>query len=344
MTKQTLKAGLVGFGMVAERFHAPLISAEPAIELSHVVERHSNRSQQLYPQVEVVRSIDQLLSCPVDLVVVLTPNRSHFHLAKASLEAGKHVVIDKPMTVSSEQADELIELATLRGRVLSVFHNRRWDSDFLTLRRLLKSGSLGRIVEFESRFDRFRPDPKGGWREQSGEGTGILYDLGSHLVDQALVLFGRPQAVLADVRVQREGVQADDWFRILFDYPDVRVCLRASCLAAEPRIRFCVRGTEGSWLKRGLDRQEADLAEGRHPADSGWGEESPDTWGTLYRAEQEEKTPAEPGSYTEYYRFLAQAVRDGRQPPVKATEARDVIFGLELCRKSMQSGRWESWR
>src|SRR5690606_13895007 len=164
------------------------------------------------------------------------------------------------------EADALIRLASEKQRILSVFHNRRWDSDFLTLRKLLDEGVLGRVVEFGSRFDRFRPEPKGGWRESEGAGTGVLYDLGSHLVDQALCLFGRPRSVLADIPMQRDGVEADDWFRILLDYSETRVCLRASCLAAGPMTRFNVRGSLGSWVQHGLDRQEADLAAGLSPS------------------------------------------------------------------------------
>jgi predicted dehydrogenase len=343
MSNQPLRVGLVGFGTVAERFHAPLISFEPAFRLSYVVERHRERSRELYPQVTVLRSLDEMLRTTVDLVVVLTPNESHFELAHKALSAGKHVVIDKPMTVSSEQADELISLAVRKGLTLSVFHNRRWDSDFLTLKSLLKSRTLGKIVELESRFDRFRPQPKGGWREKSGVGTGVLYDIGSHLVDQALVLFGLPRAVWADVQVQRDGVSADDWFRVLLDYPETRVCLRASCLAAGPMVRFCVRGTKGTWIKHGLDSQEFDLAEGRLPGENGWGVEDEENWGVIYRADEEQKTRSLPGHYTEFYRLLAQSLEDGSEPPVRPGEARDVVRCLELCLKSCETGSWVAW-
>lgn len=329
--------------MVAERFHAPLISCEPSMKLTHVVERHTHRSPELYPQVTVVRSLEELLQTGVELVVILTPNQSHHSLARQALLAGKHVVIDKPMTVSSEEADDLIRVAEQNRRVLSVFHNRRWDSDFLTLRKLLKEGSLGRLVELESRFDRFRPQPKGGWREEPGAGTGVLFDLGSHLLDQALVLFGAPRAVWADVQSQREGVQADDWFRILLDYPETRVSLRASCLAAGPMVRFTARGTKGSWVKRGLDPQENALADGGRPGSADWGVERASQWGTLYSGQSLRKVSSEAGSYPEYYRLLARAIREGEEPPVPAREARDVIYGLELCRKSAAQRCWVEW-
>lgn len=340
--KNVLSVGLVGFGMVAERFHAPLISVEPALRLTHVVERRHQRSKEIYPDVTVVRSLDELLKTEVDLVIVLTPNETHYPLARQALEAGKHVVIDKPMTVTSKEADDLISCAERHRRVLSVFHNRRWDGDFLALRKLVESGRLGEIVELESRFDRFRPEPKGGWREDEGPGTGVLYDLGSHLLDQALALFGPPEAVLAEIQTQRAGVSADDWFRVLLDYPKMRVCLGASCLAAGPKARFKVRGTRGAWIKHGLDPQEAELARGLTPGEN-WGVEQAEAWGTLYGENSSQRIETEPGAYPEYYRLLAKALIEGGKPPVEAEEARDVIHGLELCRKSFERRCWIRW-
>ncbi|MCA9780267.1 MAG: oxidoreductase [Candidatus Eremiobacteraeota bacterium] len=341
--KRTFKVGLVGFGMVAERFHAPLISVEPDLCLTHVVERHNARSKEVYPEVTVVRTIDDLLVSEVDLVVILTPNESHYPLARKALEAGKHVVVDKPMTVTSSEADELIQVARDHGRLLSVFHNRRWDGDFLTLKRLLGEERLGDVVEVESRFDRFRPEPKGGWRESDGAGTGVLYDLGSHLLDQAFNLFGLPSNVLADIQIQRTGVSADDWFRILLDYGRLRVCLGASCLAAGPMVRFRVRGTKGTWLKHGLDPQEARLAEGGKPGGSGWGAEPEHDWGTFFATVSSEKVATVAGSYQDYYHLLAKALGENGEPPVKADEARNVIYGLELCRRSFEKRSWIPW-
>ena len=275
--------------------------------------------------------------------MILTPNESHFSLAKEVLSAHKHVIIDKPMTVTSLQADELISLAKEKERLLSVFHNRRWDSDFLTLQALLSERRLGQVVELESRFDRFRPLPKGGWREQQGAGTGVLYDLGSHLLDQALVLFGLPNAVWADIRTQRPGVGADDWFVIMLDYPEQRVCLRASCLAAGPMARFTVRGTSGAWVKHGLDPQEQALSEGHLPNHEGWGTELESDWGVLYENSSSERVPSKPGAYPEFYRRIARALRGQGANPVEPVEARNVIYGLELCQKSVESGAWIAW-
>ena len=330
-----MKVGLVGFGMVAERFHAPLITAEPGLQLTHVVERHKNRSQQLYPEVSVVRSLEQLLASPVEMVVILTPNTLHFPQARQALKAGKHVVLDKPVTVTSAEADQLIEVAKTHDKMLTVFHNRRWDSDFLTLKKLLEEKALGRLVELESHFDRFRPRLKGGWREESLPGSGVLYDLGSHLIDQAFQLFGSPRRLLAEVRSQREGTEADDFFEVLLDYGELRVTLKSSCLAAEPKLRFLARGTEGAWMKHGLDPQEAALAAGARPTGPDWGREEPGQWGKLYRAEQQDSIPSEAGDYRAFYRKLAEG-----SVPVSAGQARDVIRAIELCQQSQQEGRW----
>lgn len=335
-----MNVGLVGFGMVAQRFHAPLISIEERFRLTHVVERSANSSQKQYPHVQVVRSLEALLTEPVDLVVVLTPNELHFSQAKQALEAGKHVVLDKPMTVTSQEAAELCDLADQKGLSLTVFQNRRWDSDFLTLKKLLTQGVLGTLVELESHFDRFRPQLKGGWRESEGPGTGILYDLGSHLIDQAFQLFGTPRALLADVRTQREGARADDFFEILLDYETVRVTLKSSCLAAEPRVRFLARGTRGAWIKYGLDPQEAALAEGEIPGGADWGSEESAEWGTLHGADSSHKTPSLPGNYPAFYSLLAKSLLQGGPAPVDARETARVIEAIELCLESHRRRAW----
>lgn len=337
-----IRVGLVGFGMVAERFHGPLLSVDDHFALTHVVERHHARSQERYPEVKVVASHHALLQEPVDLVVVLTPNESHFAIARDALRAGKHVVLDKPMTVTSAQADELIALAAQRDLVLTVFHNRRWDSDFLTLKKLLSEGELGRLVELESRFDRFRPNLKGGWREQEVPGAGILYDLGSHLFDQAVHLFGLPRALLATLLKERAEARVVDGFRVSLDYGTHSVNLYSSCLAAEPKVRFRARGEKAAWVKYGLDPQEGKLALGELPNADGWGGEGPEDWGRLH-ADQVRKTPSIPGDYPAFYRELADAINEGHSPPVSAEEARQVIRLIELCERSHEEKRWVEW-
>ena len=337
---EALKVGLVGFGKVAEVFHAPLISVEPQLRLSYVVERHGTRSRELYPQVEIFPSLEALLQQDVDLVVILTPNETHHPLARQALLAEKHVLIDKPMTLSCREADDLITLAARQKKILTVFHNRRWDSDFLTLKRLLESERLGRLVELESRFDRFRPQLKGGWREESTAGAGVLYDLGSHLIDQSLQLFGSPRAVFANLRKERKEAQVWDGFHLLFDYGELKVSLHCSCLAAEePKLRFRARGTQGAWVKHGLDPQEAALQSGRRPQGPEWGREPRQAWGE-FRLQEPGELPSQAGNYPAFYQQLAQAIRHNSAPPVTARQAREVIHWIELCQVSHQEGRW----
>ena len=342
-----IKVGLVGFGTVAQVFHGPLISAEPTMQITHVVERHGDTAQEHYPHVQIVRSLDDLLATEVDLVVILTPNELHKSQACQALEAGKHVVVDKPFTITSVEADEVIKTANRCERVLSVFQNRRWDSDFLTVSKILESGQLGRLVEFESRFDRFRPNLKGGWREEPRPGSGVLYDLGSHLVDQALCLFGLPERLWADIRCQREGARIDDFFEVIAHYPGLRVVLKASCLAAERRVRFHLRGTKGAFLKHELDPQEAALKNGDSPDQEGFGEEGEDSWGCLH-SEADGKSrvvrvPTEKGAYEQYYADVSRAIREKKEPAVTARQARNTIRFLELAIQSQAQQRWVDW-
>jgi predicted dehydrogenase len=343
--------GFIGFGSVARTFHGPLLATNPKLRLTHVLERRHNRSSALYPDVTVVRTTTELLRTDIDLVVILTPNESHFTLAKEALLANKHVVIDKPMTVTSAQADELISLAEERQLLLSVFHNRRWDSDFLTLRGIIKQGALGSVVSLESHFDRFRPRLKGGWKEHPSPGTGLLYDLGSHLLDQCFQLFGHPKSLLADLRKERERATTCDSFQVLLDYGPLKADLQASCVAAEPKLRFKVRGTKGAWVKYGEDPQEAALQSRALPQGSNWGKDQAAQWGHLYSVgeirtapvDEGKPYPSHPGNYPEYYRLLAEALEHGTAPPVLASEARDVIRAIELCLESHQNRCWVDW-
>lgn len=337
--------GLIGYGTAGRVFHAPVITSLKGLRLRKVVERRAAESRALYPWVEVVREADALFADEqIELVVVATPNVSHFELARRALAAGKHVVVEKPFAVTSAEAERLIELARARGRVLTAYHNRRWDGDFLTVRRLLEEGMLGPLAEYESRFDRFRDQPRpGAWREEPGPGAGLLYDLGPHLVDQALVLFGRPRAVEADVRRQRPFARTDDFFEVALHYDSVRVTLGAGMLAREPTPRFRLRGAHGSFVKYGLDPQEEALKAGRTPAEPGWGTEPPELWGTLTtrvggrRVERRVETLA--GRYQDFYRNVADAVRGHAGPAVRSAEARDTVRVIELAFQSSAERR-----
>jgi len=310
-----------------------------------VVERSGEESRRRYPHVEVVRDADELLRDErVGLVVVATPNASHFESARRSLLAGKHVVVEKPFTNTSDEAVELIELARRQGRLLTAHHNRRWDGDFLTVREILKAGLLGRLVEYESHYDRFRDQPReGAWREAGGPGSGILYDLGPHLIDQALVLFGQPRAVTADVRRQREFTKADDYFELALEYEALKVTLKAGMLVREPRPRFRLRGTEGSYVKHGMDPQEEALKRGLTPSAPDWGEEPPESWGALdarvegLRVRGRVETLA--GSYQSFYRNVAEAVEGRAELAVKPEEALATVRVIEAALRSSEEKR-----
>jgi scyllo-inositol 2-dehydrogenase (NADP+) len=334
-----INVGLVGFGLAGQVFHAPLIHTNPHLRLTHVVQRHGNESERKYPQAKVIRNVDALLAEPsVDLIVVATPNTSHFEIAAMSLHAGKHVVVDKPFTITSTEADELIALSRKMDLVLSVFHNRRWDGDFLTVRQILDQKVLGRLAEFESRFDRFRPRVKAGaWREEAGPGSGVLFDLGPHLIDQAVILFGRPERLYADLRRQRDGAVAVDSFEVRLEYSALKVTLRAGSLVCEPSPRFVLYGTEGSYIKFGLDPQEESLKQGGSPAEPNWGVEPEEAWGTHARcdgvvARAKYRTLA--GCYSAYYTNVYRAISKQEELAVTPDQARDVIRLIELVQQS----------
>lgn len=336
--------GLVGYGMSSRVFHAPLIRAAEGLILKSVVERHGRTSQQCYPDVSVVRSIDALLKDDdIQLVVIATPNNTHFPLAKKALEAGRHVVLDKPFTCTYAEAQELCELAKKKKRILSAFQNRRWDGDFLTACRIMDDGLLGRVVSYESHFDRFRKEPRKAWREQAGEGTGILYDLGSHLIDQALTYFGKPAGVFALVAQQRDGACTDDAFSIDLIYPEINVRLCAGMLVPEENRRFCIRGTSGSYIKHGLDPQEKALKAGGVPGSEGWGVEAETEWGRLIsrisglRIDATIETLA--GDYSAYYANVHEAMGTPSKLIVTGEQAAQVIHIIEMARQSALEGR-----
>ncbi len=337
---EPIKVGLVGFGMSAQVFHAPFLDVHPKFKITKVVERHDQKSKVKYPYVEVVRDISDLLDDPgIDLVVITTPNTTHLPLAKAALEAGKNVVLEKPFTISTHDADQLIKLADEHQLVLSVFQNRRWDGDFLTVQKILELGYLGRLVEFESHFDRFRNYQKrNAWREENLPGSGILYDLGPHLIDQTLVLFGLPEAVTADIRYQRDGSQTDDQFEIILHYPNLKVTLKAGMLVREPLPRFILLGTQGSFVKYGLDPQETELKQGSTPAGSDWGRDTPECWGTLNTEINglhfDGKIETEAGCYQKFYENIYAAIVKKKTPAVTSLQARNTIRIIELAFQS----------
>jgi len=340
-----LNVGLVGFGFAGKTFHAPVIRVVDGLRLTTIVQRHGGGTPDpRYADVEFVRSVDELLSGAVDLVVIATPNTSHHPIAKQCLLAGRHVVIDKPFTTTVAKADELVQLGAAQRRVLSVYQNRRYVGDFVTLRALLSQSALGRVTMYESHFDRFRPELRpGAWREQPLPGSGVWFDLGAHLLDQALVLFGTPQAISADIRIERDGAAADDAFDVTLHYPHMRALLRGSMLAAAPRPTFAVHGTKGSYIKYGLDPQEAALKAGRTPAEPDWDAEPSELHGELTGPEGARTIPTIPSSFTHYYENVRDAILEKAQLAVTPEQARNVVRGLELAVASSQQRRVLPW-
>ncbi|MCA1612602.1 MAG: Gfo/Idh/MocA family oxidoreductase [Acidobacteria bacterium] len=342
-----LRVGLIGFGLAGAVFHAPLISATPGLRLAAVVTSNPERSEQArreYTGALVLETPEQLwgLARELDLVVVATPNRTHAPLASAALDAGLAVVVDKPLAATAAEGRALVGEARRRGLLLTVFQNRRWDGDFLTLRHLLERGALGRVLRFESRYERWRPRAKPGWR-QSGEpedAGGLLYDLGSHLVDQALLLFGPARRVYAELGRPYPGVETDnDTFVALEHAAGVRSHLWMSTAAAQPGPRFRALGSEGAYTKFGLDVQEEALKAGGRPGSPGWGEEPESLWGLFGAGEDLRPLRTEPGCHQCFYRGVAAALREGVPPPVDPAESVAVLEVIEAARRSHDKGQ-----
>lgn len=328
-----IRVGLIGYGYPSKTFHAPLIAGTPGMALAAVSSSDAAKVHADWPSVPVVSEPKHLFNDPnIDLIVIPTPNDTHFPLAKAALEAGKHVVVDKPFTVTLSQARELDALAKSLGRLLSVFHNRRWDSDFLTVKRLLGEGSLGEILFFESHFDRFRPQVRNRWREQAGPGSGIWYDLAPHLLDQAVNLFGLPVSMTVDLAQLRPGAQTTDYFHAVLSYPQRRIVLHGTMVAAAESARYIVHGTRGSYVKFGLDPQEDRLKNGERLPQEDWGYDMRD--GVVTRVEGEELVEETlltiPGNYPAYYAAIRDALNGSGENPVPASQAIQIMELIEL--------------
>lgn len=355
---EPIKTAVIGFGLAGRVFHAPFISAVPGLELSVIVQRSGDEATRAYPATKILRSFEAALDSDAQLIVVGTPNETHFELAKRALEAGKHVVVDKPIAATSEEVLTLAKLAKEKGLILAPFHNRRWDGDFLTVRGLLLQHALGRLTTFVSHFDRFRPIPRAGtWKEAGNPANGMLFDLGPHLVDQALALFGAPQAITASVRTDRDGSAIEDAFDITLHYPRLLARCSATMIAADASPRFLLHGTGGSFRKYGLDPQEPALLAGakvpRLPenvnsrTDDEWLSEDPNLWGMLTLAPD----PADPrtlitheveterGDYRGFYRNVRDAIRGAAPLAVTPEAAYQTIRLLELARESSDAAR-----
>ena len=328
-----IRVGLIGYGYASKTFHAPLISGTPGMTLAAVASSDENKVHADWPAMPVVSGPERILNDPnIDLVVIPTPNATHFPLAKAALEAGKHVVVDKPFTVTLSQARELEALAKSGGRLLSVFHNRRWDSDFLTVKALINEGLLGEVGYFESHFDRYRPQVHNRWREQGGPGSGIWYDLAPHMLDQVVNLFGLPVSMQVDLAQLRPGSQSTDYFHAVLAWPQRRVVLHGTLVAAAETARFIIHGSRGSYVKYGLDPQEERLKSGERLPQEDWGYDMRD--GVLTRAEGEdiieESWLTLPGNYPAYYAAIRDALNGSGTNPVPASQAIQIMELIEL--------------
>jgi scyllo-inositol 2-dehydrogenase (NADP+) len=345
-----IEVGLIGYGLAGRAFHAPVISAVPGLRLAAILQRSGNEAAEKYPGVRIVRNMDELLAIrEIRLVVIATPNDTHYELARQCLMAGRDVVVDKPFTTTLGEAKSLVQFANDRGRLLTVYQNRRYDGDFQAIRKLVAEGGLGRIVRFETAYDRYRPQLKpGAWRETRRPGSGILFDIAPHLIDHALVLFGLPEAVTADVRIERENAVADDAFDIMFHYPrGMRAALRSSILAATPRPRFVLHGTQGSFVKQTFDPQEDNLRRGRIPTDTAWGAEQEENWGMLTVPNGDTfaqlGVPSANCDYRDYYANVRDALLGKAKLAVTPEWSLDVMRLLEMARGSSESRCTVAW-
>lgn len=347
--QEEINVGLIGYGLGGKCFHAPIIASVSGLKLFKVYTTKAENVQHLeekYKDVHAVSRVDDIIDDPgIQLVVIATPSPLHFETAKRALEKGKNVVVEKPFTAATEEADKLISLAKATNKVLTVHHNRRWDSDFKTVEKIVNSTLLGDIVNYEANFDRFNPGFKHNWKEKNAAGSGVLYDLGSHLIDQALCLFGPPQEVFADLEIQKQGGAATDYFELLLKYPSLNVKLKAGSLVREQGPHFAIHGTKGSFIKYGLDVQEAALRKGLLPKDTAdWGKEPEELWGKI-NTEVDGlhiigKVESETGDYREFYKNVYEAVLGKDALKVMPQQARNTIKIIELAEQSSSEKRW----
>lgn len=338
MSKQ-INTAFASFGMSGLVFHGPLLSVHDGFKIHKILERSKNLSKNKYPEAIIVRSFERLLTEDVDLVIVNTPDHTHYEHTKKALEAGKHVVVEKPFVQNTENGVELIELARKKGLLLTVFQNRRWDGDFLTIKKIIESNMLGNLVEYEAHFDRYRNFIQPGtWKEDPGTGTGILFNLGSHMIDQAIELFGKPAFVSADIRYMRPGSKVDDYYDINLFYDNIKVKVKSSYLVREEGPRYTLHGTEGSFLKWGIDPQEAALKKGGLPTDAGWGVENEDDWGIINTningLHMEGRIETIPGDYSQFYKNVYDVIRKGAALVVKPEES---LLGVKVINAAFES-------
>jgi predicted dehydrogenase len=339
---KAIHTAVLSYGMSGRVFHCPLLDVHPGFSIDVIVKRNGE-SVPRYPRASIVKSVDEAIQMSeIELVIINVPNEFHFQFASQALEAGKHVVVEKPFVVTAEEAEKLIRIAKKNNRVLTVFQNRRWDGDFLTVKKVIEEKRLGKIVEFEAHYDRFRNYiQENTWKEEEGPGSGILYNLGSHMIDQAFNLFGMPEWVDARVGIQRTGGKVDDFYDIRMEYQDKLVILKSSYLVREPGPRYTVHGEAGSFIKYGLDPQEQALNEGKIPGSEGWGVEPENYWGklntTINGGHYEGPLETIPGNYLKFYDNVYDAIRNDTSLTVPPEDALSGLKIIEACLVSSKS-------
>ena len=341
----SIKTAITSFGMSGLVFHGPLIKVNQSFNIVSILERTKNNSRNLFPEAKIVRYYNEILSnSEVELVIVNTPDKYHYEMAKQALLSGKHIVVEKPVTLDSNQAAELVHLAREKGLIFTVYQNRRWDGDFRTVQKVLAENKLGRLVEFESHYDRYRTFiTADSWKEEGDEFAGVLYNLGSHMVDQVYVLFGKPKAVTAHLKIVRTGGVVTDYYDIRLEYENFSALLKCSYLVKKPGPRYILHGEFGTFYKSGLDPQEEMLKAGNLPVGESWGTEPANEWGKIFYEKDgkdfEEVIETLPGNYNIFYNNVFDAIRNGAELFVKPEEAVEVLKILEACLKSNREKR-----
>lgn len=340
-----INTGVIGFGLSGKVFHAPFLHAHEGFNLTIIVERHNESAKEIYPGVTIVKDYNDLLTDPaIELIVICTPNTSHFQIAKACLEAGKHIIVEKPFMPTSDEADQIIRLAARKNLKVFVYQNRRWDGDFLTIRKLIEGDLLGDINYYESHFDRYSPErTRAAWRDEDQPGSGNLFDLGSHLIDQVLCLFGNPISVKADLQAQRKGSQVDDFFELTLKYPGLYAVVIAGMLEKEHDLRYVLKGSNGHYTKNGIDPQEDKLKQGILPTANHFGKEESQYYGNIgFKNNGLNYTgiiETEEGNYMSFFNNVYNSIVKGESMVIRPEEARDVIRIIELAFQSSKEKR-----
>lgn len=345
MNKAIIKTGICSYGMSGKLFHAPFIQGHPGFELTAIVERSKNESKERYPAATLYRSVDELIADEsLQLIIVNTPVQTHYDYAKKVIAAGKHVIVEKPFTVTSKEAEELVDLADTNNVMLFVFQNRRYDGDYKMVKEVLEKKLLGEIKEVEIRYDRYRPEISYKVHKETDlPGAGITYDLGAHLIDQSLQLFGQPKALFADMMAMRDGSPVDDYFEIILYYPSFRVRLKGSCFVKEPVHEYILHGSKGTFLQKRSDLQETNLLKGVSPSLESWcpAPEAPD--GLLHiiadGKEVKEERTSSPGNYMHYFDDVRKAIHKIVANPVPGTDGIKIIRIVEAAKQSAKEGR-----